>query len=113
MRVLILDDQPGLAQVLAVGLRMEGFSVLAFTCPHEALKAMRDIDVLVTDYHMPGMTGPEVARRAYVQGWKGSLVIISGHPETFSEGIENSLVWSILEKPFSTRELAKRLRNLA
>jgi DNA-binding response OmpR family regulator len=113
MRVLILDDQPGLAQVLALGLRMEGFSVAACTSPHEALKAMGDVDVLVTDYHMPEMTGPEMARRAYAQGWKGSLLIMSGHSPASSESIEDSLVWSILKKPFSTRELAERLRNLA
>jgi len=112
MHVLILDDQPGLAQILALGLRMEGFSVAAFTSPHEALKAIGNVDVLVTDYHMPEMTGVEVARRAYAQGWKGSLLIMSGHSAAFSEGIEDSLVWSILKKPFSTQELAKKLRDL-
>jgi DNA-binding response OmpR family regulator len=73
MHVFILDDQPGLAQVLALGLKMEGFSASAFSCPHKALKAIGkgDVDVLVTDYHMPEMTGLEVVRRAYAQGWKG------------------------------------------
>jgi CheY-like chemotaxis protein len=72
MRILILDDNPALLQVLALSLRSAGFSVTVFGCPHEALEHIHEADVLVTDYHMPEMTGLEVARRAYAQGWRGS-----------------------------------------
>jgi two-component system, OmpR family, alkaline phosphatase synthesis response regulator PhoP len=68
MRVLILDDQPRLAEILATSLRHHGYTVKAFTSPLEALKAIRESDVLVTDYHLPGMTGLEMARQAYAQG---------------------------------------------
>ena len=68
MRILILDDNAALAQILGVSLRSEGHFVLVFTSPHEALKHIHEADVLVTDYHMPGMTGLEVAKRAYEQG---------------------------------------------
>ena len=106
MRILILDDNAALAQILGVSLRSEGFVVLVFTCPHEALKHIHEADVLLTDYHMPGMTGLEVARRAHEQGWRGSLFIMSGHFSAISERIEHPLLRCILDKPFSPRDLA-------
>jgi CheY-like chemotaxis protein len=109
MRILILDDQPGLAQMLALNLRVFGHSAIGFTSPAEALAAIHETDVLVTDYHMPEMTGLEVARRAYDQGWRGSLLIMSGHTKNMGEAIEHPLLHFILQKPFSTQNLIESL----
>ncbi|MCE0497998.1 MAG: response regulator [Methylacidiphilales bacterium] len=111
MRILILDDNAALAQILGLSLRYEGFSVLVFACPHEALKHIHEAEVLVTDYHMPGMTGLEVARQAYEQGWRGSLFVMSGHFSSISERIEHPLLRRILDKPFSPHELAELLHK--
>jgi CheY-like chemotaxis protein len=109
MRILILDDQPGLAEILATSLRSYGYSAKAFTSPLEALKAIHESDVLVTDYHLPGMTGLEMARRAYAQGWRGSLLLMSGHRAAISEVLEHPLLRMILDKPFSTQTLVNAL----
>jgi CheY-like chemotaxis protein len=106
MRILILDDNAALAQILGVSLRSEGHFVLVFTSPLEALQHIHEVEVLVTDYHMPEMTGLEVARRAHDQGWRGSLFIMSGHVSAISERIEHPLLRCILDKPFSPSDLA-------
>ena len=111
MRVLILDDDSALAHVLALSLRAEGLSVVTFACPHEALKHIHEADVLLTDYHMPEMTGLDVARRAYDQGWRGSLLIMSGHFSAKTEQVEHPLLRSVLDKPFSTHELVEKVRS--
>jgi CheY-like chemotaxis protein len=112
MRILILEDNPELLQVLALSLRSAGFTVTAFASPHEALKNIHEAEVLVTDYHMPGMTGLEVARRAYAQGWRGSLFLMSGRSSAITEPIEHPLLRSFLDKPFSASELVEKLRLL-
>lgn len=112
MRLLILDDDPALLHVLALSLRTEGFTVAAFASPHEALKNIDEADVLVTDYHMAEMTGLEVARRAYAQGWRGSLFLMSGRSSAITEPMEHPLLHSLLDKPFSTHDLAEKLRRL-
>jgi CheY-like chemotaxis protein len=112
MRILILDDDPAWLYVLALSLRSAGFTVTAFVSPHEALKNIHEADVLVTDYHMPEMTGLEVARRAYAQGWRGSLFLMSGHSCGITEQIEHPLLRSLLDKPFSVRVLVEKLRSL-
>ncbi|HUB68407.1 MAG TPA: response regulator [Candidatus Methylacidiphilales bacterium] len=109
MRILILDDQRGLAETLALSLRASGYPAVGFTSPAAALAALREEDILVTDYHMPEMTGLEVARRAYAQGWRGSLLLMSGHPATIGEAIEHPLLRMVLHKPFPTRTLIESL----
>ena len=109
MRILIIDDDAALAQTLGVSLRSEGHFVLVFTSPHEALKHIDEVDILVTDYNLPGMTGLEVAKRAYEQGWRGSLFIMSGHFSAISERMEHPLLRRILDKPFSSNDLLEIL----
>ena len=112
MRILILDDNPALLHVLALNLRAEGFTVTTFASPSEALRNIHEADVLMTDYHMPEMTGLEVARRAYAEGWRGSLFLMSGRSSAITEQIAHPLLHSLLDKPFSPRELAEKLRAL-
>lgn len=84
---------------------MSGHSATAFTHPQQALEAVHDYDVLITDYHMPEMTGLEVARQAHAQGWRGSLLLMSGHSADIGEAIEHPLLRMVLHKPFSSRTL--------
>jgi CheY-like chemotaxis protein len=109
MRILILDDQPGLAEMLSVNLRVHGHSATAFTHPKKALEVIHEFDVLISDYHMPEMTGLEVARQAYSQGWRGSLLLMSGHATAIGEVIEHPLLHIILHKPFSSQTLVQAL----
>jgi two-component system cell cycle sensor histidine kinase/response regulator CckA len=111
MRILILDDQPGLAETLALSLRIAGYAAKGFTNPTEALATIQEADVLVTDYDMPEMTGLEVARQAYAQGWRGSLFLMSGHLGRIKEPIEHPLLRVVLTKPFSIRELVEAVTS--
>ncbi len=101
MNVLILDDQPGLAETLALSLRHYGYSALAFTSANKALEAIGNYDVLVTDYHMPQMTGLEVAQRAYSQGWRGPFILMSGRSTVLKEIFVHPFLCQVLQKPFS------------
>ena len=78
MRILILDDRPDRSGVLVTNLRADGFTVITFTSPQEALKHIHEADVLITDHHVHKMTGLEIARQAYALGWRGSFLLMSG-----------------------------------
>jgi CheY-like chemotaxis protein len=109
LRILIVDDQPGLAETLALHLRILGHSATPVTHPAEALGVIHEHDVLITDYHLPEMTGLELARRAYDQGWRGSLLLMSGHVAAIDEILEHPLLRIVLHKPFSTQSLVDSL----
>jgi response regulator NasT len=113
VRILILDDLREFTETLAVALRHAGHSTASFSHPQKALEVIGEYDVLIADYHLPGMTGLEMARRAHAQGWRGSFLLMSGHPAAMGESVEHPLLRGILYKPFSYAELLRALLGLA
>ena len=113
MYIIVLDDQPGLAGMLASSLHMAGHSARGYTDPAEALAVIGEADVLVTDYHLPGTTGLEIARQAYAQGWRGSVLLMSGYPGRIKESLEHPLLRLVLAKPFANSELADAIAILS
>ncbi|HUB66288.1 MAG TPA: response regulator [Candidatus Methylacidiphilales bacterium] len=111
-RILILDDQPFVAEAMAMSLRANGFAVRSFTSARQALENIENFDVLITDYHMPEMTGLEVAKEAHTQGWRGCLLLMSGHRQILADYKSHPLFQSVLLKPFPTAELVRILREL-
>ncbi len=66
-RALLVDDAPDVLVVVGAFLRTGGFDVVRAHGPEAALDIIRrdePLDVLVTDYEMPGMSGLELVRRA-------------------------------------------------
>jgi signal transduction histidine kinase len=65
-RVLYVDDDEALVFLVRRVLTRKGFDVTTFTSPQEALEWLRDdpqrVDLLVTDYNMPGYSGVELLR---------------------------------------------------
>jgi two-component system response regulator PilR (NtrC family) len=65
-RILLVDDEPSIRQLLAYRLKREGFEVLLAGSGHEAITRLEagGIDLLVSDIRMPDMSGIEVLRAA-------------------------------------------------
>lgn len=61
MHILVLDDQPGMAHLLAWSLRREGFSVATVDNPGEVLKVAGNIDVLFIDCSRSGRIAHSLA----------------------------------------------------
>ncbi|MGZ3697032.1 MAG: sigma-54-dependent transcriptional regulator [Bdellovibrionota bacterium] len=72
-RVLVVDDEKNITTVVQAMLGRAGFETLAFNDSEQALRTLRtddDIDVVVTDLSMPGVTGMEIlefCQRTYPQ----------------------------------------------
>lgn len=92
-RVLLVDDDPSLADLMAsqLGDLRETFSMRVETDPNDALEAVEadDIDCVVSDHHMPQMTGLELLR--YVREIDADLPFIlftaRGSEEIASEAV--------------------------
>ncbi|WP_153025372.1 response regulator transcription factor [Glycomyces albidus] len=111
-RVLVVDDDPALAEVVARYLRRDGFDVDyaadGATGLHKALSTLPDLVVL--DLMMPGMDGFEVCRRLR-ETTAIPVVMLT------ARGEENDRIAGLdlgaddyVTKPFSPRELAARVR---
>ncbi len=118
IKVLIAEDDADLQHIWSRAFRRaEGFDVRLAVDGSEALKACcEDLpDVLVTDYHMPGMNGTNLVRslRAMPNGDGVRVIMVTAdHGVRFHEDAE--LVDIFLLKPISYQDLvqfAKRLRS--
>jgi two-component system response regulator RegX3 len=111
-RVLLVDDEPDIVAPLSYALRAEGFDVEAAGDGEDALEAALrgNYDVVVLDLMMPGMQGTEVCRRVRLQSIVPIIMLTAKDSELDRiVGLELGAD-DYVTKPFSTRELASRIR---
>jgi signal transduction histidine kinase len=117
LSVLVVDDEPMLAEELADGLREEGFEVDTANSAIAALAALRadpGIGVLVSDIRMPGGTGLALAAEVLGKGPEASargVILITAHG-SMDQAVEamRSGVSDFLTKPFSLEDAARAVR---
>jgi two-component system, OmpR family, response regulator len=103
-RVLIVDDEPHVRQLLADFLTTVGDEVAAAATGEEALEVVPIFqpDVILTDMVMPGLSGADVLNALRRAGVTVPVILISGQPITMPEGF-----FALLRKPFDLRKLAE------
>lgn len=116
MRVLVVDDEQDLADVVARGLRQAGMAVDVSTSGDDALFKL-DItpyDLLVLDRQMPGVGGDEVCREVVSRSERPRILMLTAQAELDDrvEGLELGAD-DYLVKPFEMAELIARLRAIA
>jgi DNA-binding response OmpR family regulator len=111
-RILVVDDEPGLARALAINLRAHGYAVEAVGTGRDALSAASDEppDLVVLDLGLPDLDGFELCRRL-----RGSadvpILILTARDEEADRVIGLELgADDYVTKPFSPRELVARVR---
>ena len=112
MRILILDDQPAVVDMLARVCASEGHEVTPFTSSPEALIALatEPFDLLMTDMHMPDKDGVTVVREARRMQPDIFTLVIPGHaPQYPLAEILLAGTADVMFKPFHMTELRARL----
>jgi two-component system copper resistance phosphate regulon response regulator CusR len=115
MRVLVAEDDPGLRQVLVLGLREYGYQVDAAERGDDAIDLWRfyDYDVAVVDWRMPGAEGIDVVAWARKQGKPTAILMLTARdaPPDRIRGLDAGAD-DYLVKPFDFGELLARIRAL-
>jgi DNA-binding response OmpR family regulator len=114
-RVLVVDDEAQLRDILSRGLARAGFEVSACADAEAALSALGDgaaPDAIVLDNNLPGMMGiqalPEIAKLT-----PAPVVMITGQPNPDTERDARLLgAKGMMTKPLNLAELAAALRAL-
>ena len=109
VRVLVVDDDPGIIKVLGIKLRLSGYEVLATTSGAEAIDLVRTQrpDVVTLDVVMPGVTGLEVLNRVRSFS-RVPIIIFTGHPTIKQLALKNGANESIA-KPFDPDLLVEKI----
>ncbi|MCX6401621.1 MAG: response regulator transcription factor [Propionibacteriales bacterium] len=113
-RVLVVDDDLTVREVLTSYLRARGHEVLEAGDGIEALRLVRSqrLDLLVLDVMLPGMDGREVCRRVRAMGDLPIIMLTAlGREADRVQGLELG-VDDYVGKPFSPRELALRVDSV-
>ncbi|MFN8651390.1 MAG: ATP-binding protein [Gemmatimonadales bacterium] len=114
--ILLVEDEPALKSVAQRILQAVGYTVLAAGDAEEAMQQAAGwpgtIDLLLTDVIMPGDTGPVLARRLLRRRPNVRVLYMSGYAgdELGEHGVLDTGV-ALLQKPFTARELAIRVRE--
>ena len=107
-RLLIVDDDPGMRENLAELFESLGYDVRTAANTPEALAVLndQDVDLLLTDYKMPGPTGVELieAARKRQPGLRAVLMTAFGDSFTEIESVRRGAV-GYLNKPFEADEV--------
>ena len=117
-RVLVVDDDPNLRQLVTVRLEKAGHRVLAADSADEALTVVHDRgapDVVVLDVTMPGMTGLELLPLMRTLDGCAELpaIFLSGRVEHHEVEAGRALGATYLTKPFSAAALTKAVERLS
>ena len=114
-RVLVVEDDDAIAQVLMRSLRMEGYEVRVAPDGPVALEQAHAFlpDLVVLDLGLPGMDGLEVARELRRQSDDVPILVLTARDavEARVEGLDAGAD-DYLVKPFERQELLARLRAL-
>lgn len=116
-RVLVVEDEPDIAALIAYQLTREGFRVETAATGPEALQAVaRDIpDLVVLDRMLPGLSGDEILHRLKTEPGTTSIPVLvltaKREQEDRIKGFELGAD-DYLTKPFSPRELVLRVQAI-
>jgi two-component system response regulator ResD len=110
-KVLIVDDEPNIREVVALYLRRDGHDVVSAADGEEALNLFRltDPELVVLDLMLPKLSGLEVCRRMQAER-RVPLIMLTARGEEEERIVGLSLgADDYVVKPFSPRELAARV----
>jgi two-component system OmpR family response regulator len=115
LRVLVVDDEPSIVDVVSMALRHHGYDVACADTGARALAEVRDWrpHAMVLDVMLPDMEGFEVARRLSAQRSPVPILFLSARDNT-SDKIRGLTTGGddYVTKPFSLEELIARVRNI-
>ncbi|MBA2703402.1 MAG: response regulator transcription factor [Blastocatellia bacterium] len=115
MRILLVEDDPGIARFVAKGLREQAFAVDVTGNGEDALykSTINDYDAIILDVMIPGRDGFSVCRELRATGSVVPVIMLTAR-DTVQDRITGLDIGAddYLTKPFAVTELLARLRAL-
>lgn len=111
--ILVVEDEPSVRNLVLLALSNRGYRVLSAASGPEALTLMEsqssEIDLLLTDANMPGMSGIELVRQLLVRRPSLAVIVMSGYTEDLPRLGELEDRVALLPKPFTPNEVREQV----
>jgi DNA-binding response OmpR family regulator len=114
-RVLVVDDEPSICDIIADCLRDAGYQVVATTMPLAALEAFlaSRFDLVITDRDMPDINGDQVSALVKASSPETPVIMVTSHGARMgTEGGRPGRVDACIGKPFDPRSLLEAVRKV-
>jgi len=122
--LLIVDDDPLILDVLRIQLNHflpDHITIERAASGDEALQLMKDlslegqasVEIILSDYFMPGLTGTEFLLRAHVINPKSKKILLTGQADeaTVNKILEETNLFHFMTKPWNNQSLQKLIEN--
>lgn len=118
-KLLIVDDDSDIVQVLKMGLVRNGFSVEAFTNPQEALQSFKSnaesYCLVLSDIRMPSLSGIQLSRKLKEVNPNVKVVLMTAfeiRDDEFSKVFPSTQVDGLVQKPIGIKDLTDKILSL-
>lgn len=114
-RILVIDNEPQILNVLTHFLEDDGYHVIASASPFDALRFIQkmDLDLIITDLAMPEINGRELSRKIRGHNYRGPILYMSTskNTELYNQDKESLKISGMLLKPFSKDEVIQTIQK--
>jgi len=118
-KLLIVDDDPDIVQVLKRGLQKNSFLVNAFTNPEEALQSFKsDAEsycLVLSDVRMPVLSGIQLAKKVKEASPSVKVILMTSfeiRDSEFSKVFPSTQVDGFVQKPIGIKDLTKKIMSV-
>ena len=118
-KLLIVDDDSDIVQVLKMGLVRNGFSVEAFTNPQEALQSFKSnaesYCLVLSDIRMPSLSGIQLSRKLKEVNPNVKVVLMTAfeiRDDEFPKVFPSTQVDGFVQKPIGIKDLTDKILSL-
>ncbi len=116
LNVLVVDDDPEIAQMLQFSLEQEGYNVTVSRNGKHAIQLIEDnrFDLIYLDLMLPGASGAEVIKAVRQMKVDTEIIVVTAYPnsELLLEGMATGPL-TVVAKPFDTMKLLSMARKKA
>jgi DNA-binding response OmpR family regulator len=114
-KILIVEDNEAQSEILGLLLQEEGFDVDIVHSAEDGIQILDRFpyDLLIVDWELPGMQGPEFCQRYRQSGGNASVLMLTGRTDVKSKAAGLDLgADDYVTKPYEILEVAARIRSL-
>lgn len=104
-KILVVEDNLDAQATLCELLSMLGYEAISASSAEEAVQLLAEVDILLTDVNLPGMSGVELAIKSHAQDASKPIIISSG----MDTASKLPFAVQLLPKPFSMAILSEIL----
>lgn len=115
--ILAVDDEAHILHVVSLKLQNAGFHVITAKDAEEAVDSAAGVpvDLVITDFQMPGMSGLDLARKLHAEPGRKTLpvILLTAHGLALEQvELAHAGIAVCLSKPFSPRDLLAKVNEL-